>query len=367
MLLILSLATVTTLVSVDCSHNNYFLSVTSGSDDPAVPGSETQPWRSLPYAISRLREIRNWQNPAGPNNTAGIVMRAGTYYLQDRVRLDARDSYLTITSQGEDVKVSGGVVLDVAWQQEGEVRQGEYEGECGELYYGDYRMMKARSPNIAQPGVNRHYGTGPFHTLAGFLVETDDCEVESDKFSQPNCPWENRNGFYLEDEMSPDWEDLDQTLILVYHSWVNEYARVANVTKEEGGRHKVMFQEPLGHAPIGEWIASGNLRYLVTNNRAVLDLPGEYVCTQAGQTARVSWIPPAGAGPGPALNPVMTRVDILLQMIQVQSVNIEGLRLQGTTYTGLDRGMDWSNTALDIRGSAGRFTDQTSQQYFFSF
>ena len=358
MLLTLLVLVVLAFLSVHCSpraglaDSQYFVSASSGCDDPAVPGSETQPWRSLPYAISRLREIRNWQSPAGPNNTASIVMRAGTYYLQDRVRLDSRDSYLTITSQGEDVKLSGGRVLDVAWHQEGDILHGEYEGECGELYYGDYRMMKARSPNIAQPGVNKHFATGPFHTVAGFLVENENCQVESDKFSQPNCPWENRNGFYLKDEMSPDWEDLNQTLVLVYHSWINEYARVANVSEEEG-RHKVMFQEPLGHAPIGEWIASGDLRYLVLNNRAVLDSPGEYVCTQAGETARVSWIPPAGAGSGPTFNPVMTNLDILLQMIKVQSVNIEGLRLQETTYTGLDRSMDWSNTALDIRGSAG--------------
>ena len=54
---------------------------------------------------------------------------------------------------------------------------------------------------------------------------------------------------------------------------------MANVSRE-GGRTKVMFQEPLGHAPVGTWITSGDLRYLVVNNRAVLDMPGEFVCTQ---------------------------------------------------------------------------------------
>ena len=51
----------------------------------------------------------------------------------------------------------------------------------------------------------------------------------------------------------------------------------------EGGRHKVTFQEPLNHAPVGTWIKSGALRYLVVNNRAVLDMPGEYVCTQVSR------------------------------------------------------------------------------------
>ena len=44
-----------------------------------------------------------------------------------------------------------------------------------------------------------------------------------------------------------------------------------------------MFQEPLSHAAVGTWIRSGALRYLVVNNRAVLDAPGEYVCTQEGE------------------------------------------------------------------------------------
>ena len=43
---------------------------------------------------------------------------------------------------------------------------------------------------------------------------------------------------------------------------------------------QVLFQEPLSHAPVGTWIKSGGLRYLVVNNRAVLDVPGEFVCTQ---------------------------------------------------------------------------------------
>ena len=56
----------------------------------------------------------------------------------------------------------------------------------------------------------------------------------------------------------------------------------------EGGRTKVMFQEPLGHAPVGQWIASGDLRYLVVNNMAVLDQPGEFVCLQVRREDRRS-------------------------------------------------------------------------------
>ena len=69
---------------------------------------------------------------------------------------------------------------------------------------------------------------------------------------------------------------------MFFHSWINEYARVKSVSSD-GGRTKVMFQEPLSHAAVGVWIQSGGLRYLVLNNRAVLDMPGEYVCTQVSR------------------------------------------------------------------------------------
>ena len=44
-------------------------------------------------------------------------------------------------------------------------------------------------------------------------MENDNCKLETNWFSQSACPAENRNGFYLNDEMSPDWADLDQTQV----------------------------------------------------------------------------------------------------------------------------------------------------------
>ena len=142
---------------------------------------------------------------------AAIHLTGGVHYLAETLELNTRDAFLTITSYtDEEVTVSGAVPLNITWEVEGEVRRGQFPGQCGDLYYGDYRMLKARSPNIADYGVNKHFGTGPYHTVSGFLVENEDCQVETNKFSQ-NCPDENKKGFYLNDEMSPDWADLDQT------------------------------------------------------------------------------------------------------------------------------------------------------------
>ena len=51
-------------------------------------------------------------------------------------------------------------------------------------------------------------------------MENDNCKLETNWFSQSACPAENRNGFYLNDEMSPDWQDLDQTEVLFFNSWI---------------------------------------------------------------------------------------------------------------------------------------------------
>ena len=219
-----------------------------------------------------------------------------------------------------------------------------------------FRMMKARSPNIATYGVNAHYATGPYHKVAGFLVENDQCKPDGKGFSQ-NCPEENKDGFYLNDEMSPDWKDLDQTQILYFHSWVNEYARVANVTLENE-RHKVIFQEPLAHAAVGTWIRSGDLRYIVVNNLAVLDTPGEFVCVQAGNVSTVSWIPPQGMAPN--LVPVMAKLEKALTTANVDNVKIEGLSFQHTNHYGLDRGMDFQHAAVTILNTMSKVSFQNT-------
>ena len=150
--------------------------------------------------------------------------------------------------------------------------------------------------------------------------------------------------------MAPDWPDLNQTQVLVFHSWINEYARVGNVI-DEGGRRKVVFQEDLGHAAVGDWISSGDLRYLVVNNRKVLDMPGEFVCTQHGHTARVSWIPPLGLEAD--LVPVMAFLENLVEIKSTNNIKIEGLSFTHSTYRGLDRAMNWNNAAVTTRRVSG--------------
>ena len=37
-------------------------------------------------------------------------------------------------------------------------------------------------------------------------------------------------GFVFNDEFSADWPHLEQTRVLVFHSWIAEYANIGNIT-----------------------------------------------------------------------------------------------------------------------------------------
>ena len=110
---------------------------------------------------------------------------------------------------------------------------------------------------------------------------------------------------------------------------------------------------------------------MVVNNLAVLDAPGEYVCTQQGDTATFSWIPPP-ATPQEGLVPVkcvmmshcrytylpqvMTKLEIIVNVAGAEQVAVEGLSFQHTNYLGLDQGMDWKHAALKVINSQGILT-----------
>ena len=173
-----------------------------------------------------------------------------------------------------------------------------FAGSYKEAYYEDMRLLPVRSPNIntdwsanmniAQPGAPEQ----PFHKVKALLKETDTCKRNGTKGFGQSCPQEDKEGFIFDNEFSTIRNFIDQTEIIVFHSWVAERAKIANIS-----HNKVMFQAPLKHAAIGDWMISGNWRYLIINNLAVLDMPGEYVCNDLGNgKAKFSFIPPKVVG-----------------------------------------------------------------------
>ena len=159
------------------------------------------------------------------------------------------------------------------------------------------------------------------HSLQDLLIETEKCQKPEVQNVQ-TCPEFNREGFYFEDEFSADWEDLDQTRVLLFHAWIAEYANIRRIVEETDGRKRVMFQAPLEHAPIGEWAAAGGWRFLIFNNRALLDSPGESVCVEKDGEVEVSYIPLVE---NTGETPVMAQLEIIMDIV----ANSNNLHISG--------------------------------------
>ena len=88
-----------------------YVDPTSGSDSD--PGTRAQPLASISAAVAASRRRTQVDDPAT------IILRKGTYYLNQTIELDARDSHLTITAyEDEEAIVSGGVLLaGLKWEQ----------------------------------------------------------------------------------------------------------------------------------------------------------------------------------------------------------------------------------------------------------
>ena len=58
------------------------------------------------------------------------------------------------------------------------------------------------------------------------------------------------------------------------------------------------------------------------------------------------------------LTPVMTKLEIILQAINVNHVKVENIRFSHSGYDGLDRNMNWQHAAVVIeRSNGGKFRE----------
>ena len=158
------------------------------------------------------------------------------------------------------------------------------------------------------------------HFFQDLLIETENCQKPG-KPSQ-DCPEENKDGFIFTDEFSADWNDLNQTQVLIFHAWVAEYAKIDRITQGTDGRNRVMFQTPLKHAPIGKYAAAGGWRFLIFNNKAILDAPGESVCIEKQGEVEVSYIP---LDENTEDVPVMAQLEIIINILKSTNIHISGI------------------------------------------
>ena len=77
-----------------------------------------------------------------------------------------------------------------------------------------------------------------------------------------------------------------------------------------------------GKLTTGKYATSGDWRYLIFNNLALLDSPGEYVCIDNGDgSSDFSYIPPVG---DEDTDVVVSQLKTLIDMNQVTDFQLEG-------------------------------------------
>ena len=78
----------------------------------------------------------------------------------------------------------------------------------------------------------------------------------------------------------------------------------------------------IGNFAKGKYATSGDWRYLIFNNLALLDAPGEYVCINNGDgTSDFSYIPPVG---DENTDVVVSQLKTLIDMSQVTDFQLDG-------------------------------------------
>ena len=89
---------------------------------------------------------------------------------------------------------------------------------------------------------------------------------------------------------------------------------------------------PLIISIIGDYNKPGGWRYLLFNNLALLDSPGEFVCVQENDEAVFSYIPPLEEDD----YPIFSNLEVIIELNRATNINFQGVKFQHSSSGGHD-------------------------------
>jgi hypothetical protein len=147
LILLMLLAWVVMASATGGAEENPLVLHVSTDGDEAATGTAAAPLASPRQAIERARDARHDGQPVE------IVLAAGTYFLDEPIVLDARDSHTTLrAADGAAVTISGARRLSLAWRPSS-LAAGALEASVpaglrfDQLWIDDRAMWMARFPN----------------------------------------------------------------------------------------------------------------------------------------------------------------------------------------------------------------------------
>jgi len=208
-------------------------------------------------AVRRLKDQGPLQKPVL------VLVRGGAYRVTRPVLFEARDSGtqaapITYAAWPKEKPILSGGVPITGWKKgEGplwstvvpEVRDGR--AYFRQLLVAGRRCVPARLPNE-----ETFRAAGPGVTM-------------KDRSAARKNP-ATKVSLHYQDEDLKNWANLDEAVVVVYHSWTTSRHRIKSLDTKD---RLVEFTAPSGW-PMGTW--EKNQRYYVENVREGLDAPGEF-------------------------------------------------------------------------------------------
>jgi len=300
-------------LSVAAGAGTYYVSP-KGSDQS--DGSKNKPFASLAKAVETARSEKG----------AHIVVTAGRYYLDSPVRLDSRNSELTIeASKGAKPELIGGRLIK-AWQRDGDTfwsapvpKAINREWDFRLLVVNGTPRKRARLPE-----------TGYFEHVSVFDVPWMSTTGGGWKRKPTN---EELTSLKYKPGDLGSWLDINNAELTVYHMWDES---VVGLVKNDPNTQTLTFSNAAGH-PAG---AFGVHKYLVWNVREGMKKPGQWYLDRT--IGKVVYWPLPGED--------MTKVEVLAPAME-SIICIEGTNeapANNITLSGLS--LSITNTPLKTGG-----------------
>ena len=282
--------------------------------------------------LATLQAARDVARKLGPQEPRRIVLREGSYFLDEPLLLDAQDSGLTIeAAPGEKPILYGGRQV-TGWEKDGERFWAAKLPEVAARQW-DFRMLVVNGrfcPRARLPE------SGHFTHLGEFKVPW--MSTTGGGWKRKPTQEELTTLKYRPEDLGP-WLDLNNAELTVYHMWDESVVGIASLDQ---ATQTVTFSNPAGHPPG----AFGVKTYVVWNVREGMTQPGQwYLDRTAGKV--VYWpLPDEDMTTAEAIAPT---IESVARLAGAKDAPTRGVTLRGLTISV-------TNTPLKAGGfGAGKF------------
>lgn len=262
--------------------------------------------------------------PKGAPGPLKVVIRGGTYLLNEPLRFGPQDSgsaacpVIYIAMKGEQPVFSGGRAI-TGWRKgEGNlwiadvpaVKEGQWYFH--QLFVNGQRRVRARTPNEG------------YLKIGGLLKPIEGKDSRSDLAT--------KQGFIYAGDDIQRWDELEDANVIVYHAWTSSRHWIKELDEPE---RTVRFRAPSGW-PIGYFDRA--VRYYVENFKAALDAPGEWVLSR--KEGRVYYWPL----PGEDMRKAAVIAPVIQRLLEINGDPALGLPVSHLSFSGLSfQHADWKH------------------------